>query len=402
MADGNLRALYIRPAVIAVLVILFVGLAALPLSDWVLLRWQDSVKSSSHQQALSMEALRNATAQGMKESMQLFMGMSMDIADNVTARLAPMLAQQQNRSTSLVAELLMSMSTKLAGSIAAQVWALLQQPPPAKPPEPRIHKGLVRSTELQFHGHNLTMVGLTNDEYVSTAMFNLGAPWGARLLGALMDFIKPGDTVVDAGANIGTYSIFFGAQAGPTGRVFSFEPQARMFQMLCTNIVVNALFQVQPKNMALSYKAATMHMQANLTDGSLAGLDKQSVERQGGQINYGGMRLGLGGEEVQARTLDSFKLDRVAVMKVDVQWADKLMFYGARDTIKRTLPVIAFEIAGSEVFEKDLVKDLGVPAEVANFNVTDFLLGLGYRKHPNFMFDPEDIVMLPPGHPLLL
>lgn len=46
-----------------------------------------------------------------------------------------------------------------------------------------------------------------------------------------------------------------------TGRVLSFEPQARMFQLLCTNVVINGLFQIQPKNMALSYKSDVLHMQ---------------------------------------------------------------------------------------------------------------------------------------------
>jgi len=37
--------------------------------------------------------------------------------------------------------------------------------------------------------------------------------------------------VVDAGANIGSYSIFFAAATGTKGRVYSFEPQRKMFQV---------------------------------------------------------------------------------------------------------------------------------------------------------------------------
>jgi hypothetical protein len=36
---------------------------------------------------------------------------------------------------------------------------------------------------------------------------------------------------VAAGANLGLFSIFFAAQTGPKGMVYSFEPQMRMYQV---------------------------------------------------------------------------------------------------------------------------------------------------------------------------
>jgi len=52
-----------------------------------------------------------------------------------------------------------------------------------------------------------------------------------------MDLIPSGSTVVDAGANIGMFSAFFAAAVGPNGHVYSFEPQLRVYEMLCTNMV---------------------------------------------------------------------------------------------------------------------------------------------------------------------
>lgn len=52
-----------------------------------------------------------------------------------------------------------------------------------------------------------------------------------------MELIPSGSTVVDAGANIGMFSAFFAAAVGPNGHVYSFEPQLRVYEMLCTNMV---------------------------------------------------------------------------------------------------------------------------------------------------------------------
>ncbi len=40
----------------------------------------------------------------------------------------------------------------------------------------------------------------------------------------LARLIDPGDTVVDAGANVGYMTVLAAAAAGPTGRVVAFEP----------------------------------------------------------------------------------------------------------------------------------------------------------------------------------
>jgi FkbM family methyltransferase len=43
---------------------------------------------------------------------------------------------------------------------------------------------------------------------------------------------------VCAGANMGDFTVFLAAATGSTGVVYAFEPQARMYQLLCTNMIV--------------------------------------------------------------------------------------------------------------------------------------------------------------------
>jgi FkbM family methyltransferase len=40
------------------------------------------------------------------------------------------------------------------------------------------------------------------------------------------------------GANMGDFTIFLAAATGPSGVVYAFEPQARMFQLVCTNMII--------------------------------------------------------------------------------------------------------------------------------------------------------------------
>ena len=47
--------------------------------------------------------------------------------------------------------------------------------------------------------------------------------------------VEPGDTVFDVGAHFGYFSLLFAALAGPSGRVFSFEPTPSTFAVLASN-----------------------------------------------------------------------------------------------------------------------------------------------------------------------
>ena len=53
--------------------------------------------------------------------------------------------------------------------------------------------------------------------------------------------IRPRDTVVDVGANFGWYSTLFAKLAGPTGRVFAFEPVPSTYDRLTDNLERNGL-----------------------------------------------------------------------------------------------------------------------------------------------------------------
>lgn len=69
--------------------------------------------------------------------------------------------------------------------------------------------------------------------------------------------IKPGQTVVDAGAHIGAFALMAARRVGPTGRVLAFEPSPRTQELLKRNLDANALSWVRFHPVALAEAEGT-------------------------------------------------------------------------------------------------------------------------------------------------
>ena len=67
----------------------------------------------------------------------------------------------------------------------------------------------------------------TNDMYIGRSLDVYGE-WCETELDLLSDYIKPGDTILDVGANIGTHSLFFANSVGEKGNDFHFGPQQQI------------------------------------------------------------------------------------------------------------------------------------------------------------------------------
>jgi len=66
--------------------------------------------------------------------------------------------------------------------------------------------------------------------------------------------IRDGFRFIDIGANIGAYSLFVAAQAGPTARILAVEPQPEVFARLAYNIAQNPFGTVKAVACALADK----------------------------------------------------------------------------------------------------------------------------------------------------
>lgn len=208
---------------------------------------------------------------------------------------------------------------------------------------------------------------------------------------AVYAFCNDNDVIFDVGANIGSVSI----PCAKKFNVFAFEPFKVTHDILIKNIKEN---NVQDKitvyNVAVGDKKGKVSMDTSVKemDGKEVKIDFESKE----EINYGGLMLGIDGQEVDMITLDSLmdKVKKVKLMKVDVEGAEPLVFYGARELIKRDMPIIIFE-KNWQVLGKDVLDKMEVKEQVANFDIIEYCKSIGYERL--LYLHLEDIVLIPPN-----
>jgi FkbM family methyltransferase len=178
--------------------------------------------------------------------------------------------------------------------------------------------------------HGLFMYN-RNDAFVGRGL-DLYGEWCEFEIALMRLFIKPGDIVVDAGANIGTHTVAFANQVGPTGIVHAYEPQRRNFLMLAGNVAINGLDNV------------FCHQEAV---GDQPGLIKlPPLPPPDTNFNFSAVAIGSGpedGEIVPLVTLDSLNLPSCRLLKIDTEGMEPQVLNGARDLIARCRPFLYLE-----------------------------------------------------------
>jgi FkbM family methyltransferase len=154
---------------------------------------------------------------------------------------------------------------------------------------------------------------------------------------------------VDVGAHVGKWTKIL-TKNHPT--VVCFEPDRENFRCLSANFP-----DVEKHNVALSNYMGR------------GGLHNPAPE------NSGAWEL-VEGSDVDVHTLDSYKLENVAVVKIDAQGSEAAILEGGKETIRREKPTI--------IIEYILNKAVNKPAMA-------MLLALGYERGVTC---GRDVVML--------
>lgn len=145
------------------------------------------------------------------------------------------------------------------------------------------------------------------------------------------EYIKPGHTVVDIGAQIGYYTLIASKLVGPTGKVFAFEPDPRVFKILKKNLQVNHITNVTAIQKAVSNRNASSSLYINHSKPS----DNQIFPHPN-EIR----------EKITVKTisLDSYiKNERINFIKIDIQGAEYLALNGMKNIIKRNQTTLVTE-----------------------------------------------------------
>ena len=110
-------------------------------------------------------------------------------------------------------------------------------------------KALIKDNEI--HLPDMVMRVHSPTDFIAKKLYTYGV-WEKHILDVMQRTIKPGDTVLDVGANIGFHTIHCSRWVGPNGTVMAFEPDPANVALLEHNLERNSCQNVQVHAVALS------------------------------------------------------------------------------------------------------------------------------------------------------
>ena len=208
-----------------------------------------------------------------------------------------------------------------------------------------------------------------------------GSPWDACPVEAAEEAtarrcVRPGDGVLDIGANIGLYTTLLSRLVGPAGKVWAFEPNERLLPPLMKTVEGLGNTTLYPYALSDHAGESVLYVPSDHTMGSLA--DYSSAP------DLAGWKEQIGLSEARAVRCELRSIDGMVesgliqppdFIKCDVEGAELMVFRGGRQTLDRPeAPVVMFEALEA------CTKAFGLP----RFAAVDFLGGLRSARYRFF------------------
>ena len=214
------------------------------------------------------------------------------------------------------------------------------------------------------------LLHFADDSVIGASLARYGE-WAEQELHLLHQLVQPGDTVIDAGANVGCHTLALARFVGSGGRVIAIEAQPAMYDLLATNVTLNGATWARCVFALADRASGTTSLALDLT--APAGNYGAVTFANGQRRRAVGARL-----PVAVLALDDLGLDRCALIKIDVEGMELDVLQGAQRLLLECAPHLYFEQATdgqrSQIFA--LLRGLGYqlywhvanPFNRANFN----------------------------------
>jgi FkbM family methyltransferase len=156
---------------------------------------------------------------------------------------------------------------------------------------------------------------------------------------AIERLCRPGFTVLDIGANVGSHTLRLARNVGESGKVCAFEPTDYAYKKLLHNISLNPFKNITPVQVVLSDKnllRQSIRFRSSWPTGGGGAIQKESV--------------------VDFIRLDDWcrskKLEHVDLIKLDVDGNEYSVIMGAESLLNRQRPLIIMEVWGPNFSEE--------------------------------------------------
>jgi FkbM family methyltransferase len=149
----------------------------------------------------------------------------------------------------------------------------------------------------------------------------------------LIHTLKPGDTFIDIGANLGYFTVLASSLVGQNGRVISFEPLRTTFEYCKSNIELNQLKNADLYKYALWDKNQIKEFNFSDFDGG----DSHAVSTEN-VYNNTSIK-----EKVECIKMDQLNL-RPNTIKMDIEGSEPFALSGMYKTLEEFRPTIVLEV----------------------------------------------------------
>lgn len=193
-------------------------------------------------------------------------------------------------------------------------------------------------SEMNFQTRRTLPAGMMMDlgivDVIERTLLTTGE-WDPIVENVLRSCLKPGDTFLDVGANIGYFSLLASQLVGDAGTVVSFEPSARALSRLTGHLCLNQCRNVTVCSQAMGESTGTET------------LNWAPSSNIGGSTIARGIPANGYSEQIAVRRLDDVCRDmslKPSVIKLDVEGFELFALRGAEQTLRTHHPVVVCEL----------------------------------------------------------
>jgi len=182
-----------------------------------------------------------------------------------------------------------------------------------------------RAVTMTYFGRRLILDtrNIQNYSIITHGFYEKGVAW------AIEKYLKPGDTMIDVGANIGFFTLLGNHIVGPKGKVYSLEPNPDIFELMKSSVHINAFRPRSiPLNMAAFNKADTLELTwsaAKHGGGRLRTTDKIKLDEKSAKVKTEKLDNLINAEDLP-----------VNLIKIDTEGSELYALQGARTIFEKS------------------------------------------------------------------
>ncbi|WP_297985978.1 FkbM family methyltransferase [uncultured Chryseobacterium sp.] len=192
----------------------------------------------------------------------------------------------------------------------------------------------LHSINRRIRYRNSILLDVNLGDWIQQQVYFLG-DYEREEIDYLCQNLRPGNTFIDIGANIGLYTLNAAEIVGENGKVFAFEAFPANFDKLQHHLKLNNFMNVTAENLAISSERCFLEIyydkQFNNSGMASAYLKNTSLK-----------------QEVQATSLDEYvqekKISAIHFIKIDIEGGEYNAVVGMQNVLKRFKPTLLVEV----------------------------------------------------------